>query len=83
MVLSSRGVSLPLFVSRTVLTVLNRKGSALTPNVNLTFYELSDGNVVGDGVFAVLVHLLRLGLLLFLWAFLSSMTRNIWSPRIV
>ena len=39
----------------TVLTVPNRKGYTLTPNVNRAFCELYSGDAVGVGVFAVLV----------------------------
>ena len=57
MVLSFWGVSLSFVVSGAIIVVLNRNGSALTPNANLTFCELSDDNVVGAGKLAVLFHL--------------------------
>ena len=53
MVSLSWDVSLSLFVSKVILAVPNEKGFALTPNVNLAFSELSEGDVVGAGVFAV------------------------------
>ena len=57
--LSSWGVSLSFFVLRAVLAVPNRKGFALTQNVNLTFCKLFEGVIVDDNVFAVLFHIFK------------------------
>ena len=36
-----------------------QEGSALTPNVKLTFDAISNGDAGGAGMFAVLVHLFK------------------------
>ena len=59
MILSSRDVSVPFFVAKAILIVLNRKCFTLIIGANLAFCELSDGDVIGAGVFAVLVHLFK------------------------
>ena len=76
--LSYWGVFLLFLVSRAVLAVPNREGSARTPNMNFTFCVFSDGGVVGACIFAVLFRIFE-ARITFFWGFLSSVTQNVWS----
>ena len=73
---SQGGVSLLFCVLRDVPAVQNRKGVALIPNINLTFYELFDDGVVAGGVFIVLIRLFEAHITLLFEPFLSSVVRH-------
>jgi hypothetical protein len=66
---------------RAVLAVPKRNSSFFTPNVTLTFCKLCEGNVVDGGVFTVLVQMFEACITFLLGGdFVSSATRNDWSP---
>ena len=74
--LSFRGVLLSLFVSKAIFAVPNKKGSALSWNMNIAFYELSNGDVVRAGLFAVLVHLFKSRITFLFVSFSPSVSWN-------